>query len=182
VNPTMNPPVNPPPGPSLSQLRDIRLPPPVSWWPPAPGWWLLLAIVLLLLIGLAWWFRRYRKNSWRRHALKTLARLRTLHDSRQAEPQTSVRALSILLRQVAVSRFPRNEVAALSGEAWLTFLDHTFDAAGPTFMSAQRMSDAGRLLAVAPYVQHADIDAETLHALFALSERWFKTLPAKDKK
>lgn len=154
--------------PDLSQLRDIHLPPPVSWWPPAPGWWLLLGATAAVVMGLLWWFRRRRNNRWRRQALRELADLRSLSSGAQG----GVVALSVLLRRVALTRFPRHEVAALNGDAWLAFLDRTFGA-GNDFTS-----DAGRLLATAPYTQGKQIEAGTLHVLFDLSERWIRKLPS----
>jgi hypothetical protein len=159
---SMSPDVNP----DLSQLRDIHLPAQVSWWPLAPGWWLLLAAVGLAVAGLLWWWRRRHNNRWRRQALQEIGRLRA-----SPRAQDSVIALSVLLRRVAISQFPRHQVAALNGDAWLAFLDRTLGA-GQEFMS-----DVGHMLSTAPYVQDAQIEAKTMHALFALSERWVRKLP-----
>lgn len=152
--------------PDLSQLRDIHLPPPVSWWPPAPGWWLLLGATAAVAIGLLWWFRRRRNNRWRRQALRELADLRGRSSGAQG-----VIALSVLLRRVALNRFPRHEVAALNGEAWLAFLDRTFGTDNAF------TSDSGRLLATAPYAQNTQIEPQAMLALFDLSERWIRKLP-----
>lgn len=154
--------------PDLSQLRDIHLPPPVSWWPPAPGWWLLLGASVLLLAVIFWWLQRRRNNRWRRQALRELADLRGLSSGAQA----GVVALSVLLRRVALNRFPRHEVAALNGDAWLAFLDRTLGT-GNAFASG-----SGRLLATAPYAQNAQIESQAVLALFDLSERWIKKLPS----
>ena len=155
--------------PDLSELHDIHLPPPVSWWPPAPGWWLLLVVAALLAAGAFWWFLHRRNNRWRRQALQELAGLRSLPSG----PQAGVIALSVLLRRVAISRFPRREVAALNGDAWLAFLDRTFGA------NNQFASDTGRLLATAPYMPEAQVASESTRALFDLSERWIKKLPRR---
>lgn len=57
----------------LEQLRDIHLPDPVGWWPPAPGWWLLgLTILGLLVWALHRLQVRYRRDSFRRQALREL--------------------------------------------------------------------------------------------------------------
>jgi ABC-type nickel/cobalt efflux system permease component RcnA len=163
--------VNPQADP-LGDLRDIHLPPPVSWWPPAPGWWLLLAAVLLVAGAVFWWLWRHRRERWRRLALRELASLRT----QQQHPQNTIKDLSILLRRVALSRFPRKQVAALNGDAWLAFLDQGLGE------DAAFASEQGRLLAVGPYVRETNPDNATLSNLFALSERWIKTLPAGGKR
>jgi hypothetical protein len=154
--------------PALSQLHDIHLPARIGWWPPAPGWWGLAALVLLLLGGLLVWRYARKRNAWRRFAQAELARLRSL----DAPPPVVIAALSVLLRRVAISRFPREQVAALNGEAWLAFLDTSADKAGG-FQSA-----SGRVLTSAPYRADA-IEATALPALFDLCERWLKHLPGR---
>jgi len=145
--------------PDLSQLRDIHLPAPVSWWPPAPGWWLLAAILLGLIIIGYWLIRRHRINRWRRQALAQLAQLKAGEDA------TVAAQLSVLLRRVAISRYPQAKVAALTGEAWLTFLDDTLDSGTPF------QTGPGRALVTGPYTAEAEIDAP---ALLSLAERWIK--------
>jgi len=150
--------------PELSQLRDIHLPSAVSWWPPAPGWWGILALVLIAT-GLAYvLYARRRRNRWRIKALAELARLR------DAAPERLLRDLSVLLRRVAISRFPRHDVAALTGEAWLAFLDRSLGD------DKAFQSDAGRVLLSGPYASNVEVDTASL---FILCERWIKQLPAK---
>ena len=158
--------------PALAQLRDIHLPPPVSWWPPAPGWWLLAAASSLSALGLYAWWRRRRRDRWRRSALAELARLRGLLESQQAEPPGLIVELSVLLRRAALSRFPREDVASLHGERWLAFLDRSLGEGSP-FQAGE-----GRLLATAPYLPKAAIAVDSMSALFALAEHWLKKLPA----
>lgn len=149
--------------PDLNQLRDIHMPAPVSWWPPAPGWWALLAL-LPITVALAYAIHVHRRrNRWRGGALTELARLR------DEPPERLLRELSVLLRRVAISRFPRHEVAALTGEDWLAFLDRTLGDGMPF------RSGAGRVLLSGPYARNAEVDAASL---LALCERWIKHLPA----
>lgn len=158
--------------PDLSQLRDIHLPPPVSWWPLAIGWWVLIALTALIAIGLVWWLRRRVVNRWRRQALSELKQLRT----QQSEAHEAVITLSVLLRRIAIAKFPREEVAGLHGDAWLNFLDR---ALGPTH---DFLSDSGRLLSNAPYSRNAQIDGTALTTLLDISERWIKKLPGGGKR
>jgi hypothetical protein len=78
--------------------------------------------------------------------------------------------LSMLLRRVAISRFPRHDVASLTGDAWLAFLDRALGD-GAAFQSG-----AGRILLNGPYADKVDADAESL---LVLCERWIKRLPAR---
>jgi hypothetical protein len=100
---------------SLENLHDLVMPPPVPWWPPAPGW---LLIGTALVIVLAWWLirviRHWQSNSYRREALALLEKF----DGAGAE-------LPILIKRVALSAYPRERVASLTGEEWLAFLDRT---------------------------------------------------------
>jgi hypothetical protein len=106
----------------LAGLRGYHLPEPVSWWPPAAGWWVLAGLMILLTVLLTWVVVRRR----RRHmALRTaLAELDTLIGARaEVKPVEFTRHLSRLLRRYALVRFPRHEVAGLTGDDWLRFLD-----------------------------------------------------------
>jgi len=59
---------------------------------------------------------------------------------------------------VALTRFPRREVAALSGDPWLRFLDETGGGG--------RFSDGpGRVLTSAPYQPTAQLNARELYDL-----------------
>lgn len=102
----------------LENLNDIMLPEPVSFWPPAEGW------IVLLLIGLSFlipWFirawRRYQADSYRREAL-----CEAEHISRVDDPQLRLIRLLDLLKRTALTVYPREEAAALSGDSWWAFL------------------------------------------------------------
>jgi hypothetical protein len=159
--------------PDLSQLRDIHMPEQVSWWPPAIGWWLLLAIMLLAIFAFRFGHRRRKRNAWRRTALDALQQLRGQYQSDSLAPQRIVSELSVLMRRVAISRFPREEAAQLSGEAWLEFLDRN-RREGVAFKT-----ELGRLLVVAPYAQQTSITADEMNKLFALCENWIAKLSAQ---
>ncbi|MBK5938474.1 DUF4381 domain-containing protein [Halochromatium roseum] len=122
-NPTLNPGADPGinPGSSLD-LRDIHLPAEPGFWPPAPGWWLLF----VLLLGVALWLGRLGWGQYRRlrRRQRILAELDRLQGAGLQGPAL-IAALSALLKRVALSRYPRTEVAALTGADWLAFLDRS---------------------------------------------------------
>lgn len=100
---------------SLDRLHDLVLPPPAPWWPPAPGWIMVMIVALLLiLVRILRRFLKWQSNRYRREALAIIN-----------DPETSVAELSGLTKRVALSVWPREEVAALNGRAWLAFLDHS---------------------------------------------------------
>ena len=144
-------------GDPLASLRPLHPPAPVEWWPPAPGWWVLAAL-LLVLLGLVWWHRR--RTALRRAALLELAQLE------RSEPDDTRLAIGVnqLLRRVALACFPRRQVAALSGEAWLRFLDS--EAGGTGFCAGP-----GRLLATAPFAPVTRLERA---ALLALAQQWIR--------
>ncbi|MBN7797985.1 DUF4381 domain-containing protein [Parahaliea mediterranea] len=114
----------------LAQLHPLRQPPEPHWWPPAPGWWLLAALALVALAALALWlWRRHRARRYRRLAV---AQLDALHAACTASSDKPfIEPCNRLLKAVAVRSFPRREVAALNGEAWLDFLNDTAGGKGP---------------------------------------------------
>jgi len=133
----------------LADLRDYHAPDPVSWWPPAPGWWLLAALgVALLAGGLIWWSRRRLRRRAARLARAELADLEQ-EFQRQRDGVAFLRGLSRLLRRFALARFPRQDVAGLTGSAWLEFLDA--QGGGGRFGA-----EFGALLTEGPYRPAAD--------------------------
>jgi len=153
--------MNPSSATSALQLRDIHLPPAPSFWPPAPGWWLLAALLLALLIwaGLLL-VRHYRLRRQRRRILQALQQLDQQYGAGQDAAFAS--EVSILLRRLALQRYPRDQVAALTGDAWLHFLDqHGTDN--------QFQQGPGWVLAEAPYAPDRNIDRS---ALLTLAEQW----------
>ena len=146
-------------------LRDIHLPDPVSWWPPAPGWWMLLTLLLVMALLGGYLYRRYRRNALRRAAQRVLHRIG--EDYRQSgDARVLAQQLSILLRRVSLSCYPRQEVAGLTGRAWLSLLDRTLP--GDEFQRG-----AGRVLIDAPYAPDSRVDGP---ALLQLCQRWLRQL------
>lgn len=130
--------------PDALPLRDLHLPEAIGWWPFAPGWWFLL---LLLATGLCWLLlrarRRWQINAARRYAMGELAVL----ESQYLEHRSPVRLgqqLSALLRRVMLAYAPRKDVAGLTGERWLRWLDR--DLPVPYFHT-----EGGRSLLELPY-------------------------------
>ena len=106
---------------NLQDLNPIILPDAVGWLPLAPGWIVLGVLLGAGLVTLAWrrWLR-WRDQRYRREALRELAAMEDLT------------ALPNLLKRAALSAWPRERVASLTGTAWHRFLDesagHNHDA------------------------------------------------------
>ena len=149
---------------SLQNLNDIVVPPPVPWWPLAPGWYVVAAALLFLLSWLLFrQWQRWRRNTYRRQALAELSSIRAGGDDGQ------IRRVPELLKRTALSAWPRQQVAGLSGAAWHGFLD---DAAG---MERFRGS-AGEILDRLAYAGRGDDPPDPAEALLLLdaAEAWLK--------
>ena len=147
--------------PAQLPLRDLHLPEAIGWWPLAPGWWLLIA---LLSLGLAWLLQRswqkYRMNAPRRYAIRALAAVEDEYLSHR-NPVRLGQQVSGLLRRGMLAYAPRREVAGLTGESWLAWLDR--DLPVPYFHT-----EGGKSLLQLPYRNPdddcSDIDINALLA------------------
>ena len=157
-------------GSGLEKLHEILLPEPASWMPQTIGWYVVFGLILFVA---GWWvygrLRRFRKNRYRRLALAELAVI----ERELQQPEKRVKALAeipVLLKGTALSTFPRTDVAALSGESWLSFLDKTMG--GRNFTEGE-----GRLLpelAYAPVQRITELSDERIRDLLQLVRRWIK--------
>jgi hypothetical protein len=96
---------------SLDNLRDLVELAPVSWWPWAAGWWLVigLSVVTVNFFMIRAW-QNWHANAYRRAALKELG------------GATDVAVIADILKRTALSAYPRNQIASLSGPAWCHWL------------------------------------------------------------
>ena len=142
-------------------LRDLHLPVPVGWWPLAPGWWfLILLATLAIAYGLARAYQRRQRNAARRYALRELARFEAEYLEHN-DPVTLGKQLSQLLRRGMLAYAPRAEIAGLTGETWLRWLDRGMPL--PYFHT-----EGGKSLLQLPYRSpqddFADVDIDALLA------------------
>ena len=145
------------------QLKDIHLPLSPEQWPPAPGWWILVVSGLLLL----GWITLRLFRVWRRHRLQkeilgSLDALQRDHSNKQIP--LFLAEVSILLRRVAMMNFPPQQVAALTGKGWLSFLDLHGG-------NGEYSKGIGSVLAVGPYARDSEVDKD---ALLLLTRKWIK--------
>jgi hypothetical protein len=102
--------------------------PSIGWLTPSVAVGLFGFLVLAAGVVLCWWaYRREmerRRNSYRRAALVDLDELvPRLYD--EGTRQEALAKLAILLKRTALQVYPSEEVAPLSGAAWLVFLART---------------------------------------------------------
>lgn len=140
----------------LKDLADVSMPAPPSWVPQTAGWAVLGVLLLVVALWAGWraW-RRYRANRYRREALAELSSLEAGVDAGNDQRTRALVGAAVLLKRTALAAWPREEVAALSGDDWGRFLD----------THAGSASDAAR--ALAPLVD--DIEYRGPEALSAVS-------------
>lgn len=130
--------------PEQIPLRDLHLPEAVSWWPLAPGWWVLIGVAVVGLVYLLRMYLRSRaRGAARRHAMRQLDAL-TAEFEQHHDAVAFSSGMSELLRRTMLAYAPRKEVAGLTGDAWLAWLDRDLDR--PRFQTA-----TGKKLLELPY-------------------------------
>jgi hypothetical protein len=151
---------------SLDLLHDIVLPPSTDWWPLAPGWlWLLAALAVLVLWMALRSFVHWQHNRYRREALAELARLAAATPFAGGEDKLA--AMAELLKRTALSAWPREQVASLTGQAWFEFLDR----AGKTRFS----EGLGARMQQSIYQGGGQVlDDPAMHTLVAEIRAWIK--------
>jgi len=135
--------------PEQIPLRDLHLPEAIDWWPLAPGWWLVMVLAIVALgYLLRLYLHKHARGAARRYALRQLneltAEFEQHHDVFEFSSQ-----MSELLRRTMLAYAPRTEVAGLTGDEWLAWLDRDLDQ--PRFQS-----DTGRKLLELPYRRPGD--------------------------
>lgn len=118
----------------IDLLEEVPEPPPIPMTPQTPGW-IVVGIVtaVTFFVVTRWLWRRWKSNEYRRAALREL-------DSAGNDPTR----IALILRRAALVAYPRDEIAPLTGERWLAFLDNTYP--GSDFVQGP-----GKVLAYAPY-------------------------------
>jgi hypothetical protein len=155
-------------------LRDIHLPEAISWWPLASGWWLLLACLVLLAVIVFFIKKAHKSKQLNREVNIEIKKIKTQF-RRTKNKYELAQSLSLLLRRSSISFYSEKDVAGLTGEQWLAFLDGTTSETN-SFSNAEKFqSKTGNALIVAPYLPKTndfDFDAQ---ALVRLCENWLKT-------
>ncbi|MEE9327602.1 MAG: DUF4381 domain-containing protein [Cocleimonas sp.] len=154
------------------QLHDIHLPDNADVWPLAFGWWVLLFLLLVAFAVLIQYYRQRLKRQRKKTVI--LKQLKKLENQLKNNPSNeSLAKVNTLLRQLAITHYPRSEIASLTGSNWLHFLDQS----GKTHDFSK---GAGRILIEAPY-RAGKSQNLNLEELIPLVRKWISTVLKKTK-
>lgn len=162
-------------------LRDIHLPDPIHWWPPALGWWILISIILMFLIIFYGIIYRIKGNQLRKISLIMLDSIESDYKIHKnvyrltGELSALLRRVSLALSERRVKLALQNEnIAGLTGEAWLRFLERDF----PNKPFSQ---GAGKVLIWVPFQRDDEKMATLLEGkmddLLVLCRSWLMAMP-----
>lgn len=125
---------------ALGDFAEVVLPDAISWMPQTTGWlWLGGALILLLLHKGFNKARLWHADRYRREARRRLTQLEMQNSS-----SNWLSEINKLLKLAAMAAYSREEVAALWGNEWTSFLNE--QCAKPPFTNEQK-----ELLAQATY-------------------------------
>ena len=110
-------------------LSPVIAPDAPTWWPLAWGWWAVIITAIVLIALVFFIVKRRQKNQYAKN--EALACFSNSHSLNALSPNTA----QDIVRQAALSYFPREKVAGLSGDDWLAFLDTQL--AKPLFVAKQ---------------------------------------------
>lgn len=161
---------------TIADLRPYAMPDPVPVLP-LSGWaWCFL--ILVVLVAAAWValaVMRWRSHAYRRAGLRLLAELREGRRQAQSKPRALPvhHDINVILKRVALAAYPRERVATLSGQAWLTFLQKSCP-------KASLPESCGSLLTYPDSTDHTEDD---IARLFAFASDWIQghRLPGEDQ-
>lgn len=141
---------------ALHDFVEVVSPDGISWLPQTTAWLWLAAVLLLFVLRYAWrTLRIWYRNRYRREAIKRLQEMST-----NGESAAFLIDLNRVLKITALVAYSREQVARLSGDHWVSFLNRQCD-------NRPFDEDLSQLLATATYRQQSvqqSLQAQLLEA------------------
>ena len=155
---------------SIVQLADVAVPAPVSWMPQTIGWQVLGVLLVIAALVAAWrMVRRYLRNRYRREALAEMRALEQRWEGTADGAAKLLAALPPLLKRCALAAWPREEVAGLSGQRWVDFMQAR---AGSAQAGIRQLAPLLCELEYRDADALAKLDAQQLRAVLDASRQW----------
>ncbi|MBG7630428.1 MAG: DUF4381 domain-containing protein [Bacteroidetes bacterium] len=145
---------------SPEMVGDILEPDPLPFTFETIGW-KILGVVLLIVASILFykWLKLYQKNKYRREAIKKLKFI----EANNTQSQYKINQLNIILKQVAMVTFGREQVAQLYGNDWFLFLDSKSEKS--TFVKySSNFTDA--------IYSKKEVDDTRLKSIYKLTKTW----------
>ena len=141
-------------------VGDILEPDPLPFTFETIGWKVLAVVIVVVTLVLFYkWLKLYQKNKYRRTAIEKLK----LVENQNSESQYKINQLNIILKQVAIITFGREQVAQLYGNDWLLFLDSKYKKSEFAKYSVN-FSDA--------IYSSKEVDETSLTSIYKLTKTW----------
>ncbi len=151
---------------SSPHIQDIITPEDVAFWPPQPGWYLIL-LVLLIIVGIfiAIRMRHKKRNAYRSQGVLAIEALKN-----KGVSDSNILKVNSILKASALQAYNREDIAILSGEKWVDFLNKK--AKHVNFNGACKT-----MLSNGPYQKFSseDFNQNEFDDLVALSIKWIKS-------
>ncbi len=150
---------------SSPHIQDIITPEDVAFWPPQPGWYIIL-LVLLIIVGIfiAVRMRHKKRNAYRGQGILALEALKN-----KGVSASNILEVNSILKACALQAYNREDIAILSGEKWVVFLNKK--AKSVNFNGAFKT-----ILSSGPYEKFNSeaFSQNEFDDLIALSVKWIK--------
>ena len=151
---------------ALKGFQEFSAPETIHWFPLATGWYFVAALVALFL---SWKLfvalKRYIANAYRRSALSQLEKIDTDFDAGNLSHKQYLQQLRQLLKATTLAVYQRHEVASLSGQQWVQFLNQRTD-------SIYFEKDVLGLMEHTTYQQQCETDADSLKRFSQCVGQW----------
>lgn len=110
---------------TIPALEQFIEPTPIRFTPDAPGWYVVGGVLLVVLLCVAFFiYRHYRKNLYRRVALRWLEQ-EEKRFSNNREYVRMVYAADMLAKRISIQVYGRENTASLQGAEWIDHLNKT---------------------------------------------------------
>ena len=111
-----------PQGIDLSGLKDIHLPDVPSVWPlPVTFWAVLLTLIAMSVLLRVFWVKIHKLTA-KKYANQEVESITKRFSGNNYKIATE---LSLLMRRIALMKYPREEISGLSVKSWRQFLENT---------------------------------------------------------
>lgn len=151
-----------PQGIDLSGLKDIHLPAVPSLWPLPAVFWIVLAALLCCIFLARWiWIKKHQLTA-KKYANREVESITKRFSENSYKTATE---LSLLMRRIALMKYPRQDVSGLTGKTWRQFLEKTTKK--PVFKG-----EAGDIVETVMFIPPDQFKNKNVAALVAAAKEW----------